>query len=61
MRDTNATQKVAAVIERLGGSLEVAKRANVHQVTVDRWRRENRIPKKYHAVLGLTSKQLDVK
>jgi hypothetical protein len=49
------------VIERLGGALEVAKRANVHQVTVDRWRRTNRIPKKYHAVLGLSSKQLDVK
>lgn len=53
MNKTNVRQ----IIESLGGSRTVAVVANVHQVTVERWARKNRIPKKYLAVLGMNGKQ----
>lgn len=34
-------------INSLGGSLEVAYRLSVHQVTVEQWIKRNRIPDKY--------------
>jgi hypothetical protein len=49
------TNNVAQIIERLGGTLKVAVAVNVHQVTVERWRRRNAIPRKYLAALGVAT------
>jgi hypothetical protein len=46
------------IIDALGGTRAVAVAANVHQVTVERWRKRNLIPRKYHAILApLASKK----
>lgn len=42
---------VTQIIDLLGGSLSVAVLANVHQVTVERWRKRNVIPRKYHRII----------
>lgn len=52
---------VSEVIEVLGGPRDVAVIANVHQVTVERWRKRNRIPKKYHPGLFSAAKRKGVK
>jgi hypothetical protein len=50
-------KNVRHLIDRLGGSLKVAVLTNNHQLTVDRWKSRNRIPKKYHEILSQQLKQ----
>jgi hypothetical protein len=45
---------VQQFIEQYGGSLRVAVAANVHQVTVERWKKKGVIPRKYYEALGIS-------
>lgn len=46
---------VGEFIEHIGGSLKLAAKFNIHQYTVDRWRKTG-IPQKYWEALGKSYK-----